>query len=103
MIKEGVLENPVPVPYWVSMFLRLLLLMDQQNWKFTKRKFIASMDDIFITVRGKGAAMVHNHIRMWIGNNFSSHPSQPLTGLLAVWLILIFHLSVFIFWKSNSG
>lgn len=51
MIKEGVLENPVPAAIFGQ---HVSPAIEAGKIGICKGKFMASMDDIFVTVRGKG-------------------------------------------------
>jgi len=51
MIKEGILENPVPGAIFGQ---HVSPIIEAGKIGICKGKFMASMDDIFVTVRGKG-------------------------------------------------
>jgi amidohydrolase len=61
MIKEGVLENPVPDAIFGQ---HVSPVIEAGKIGICKGKFMASMDDIFVTVRGKGGhgAQPHQNI-----------------------------------------
>jgi amidohydrolase len=61
MIKAGVLENPVPT---AVIGLHVMPSVDAGKVAFRKGKFLASMDELNITVHGKGGhgAMPHQNI-----------------------------------------
>ncbi len=58
MIKEGVLENPVPGAIFGQ---HVSPVIEAGKIGICKGKFMASMDDIFVTVRGKGGHGAQPH------------------------------------------
>ena len=58
MVKEGVLENPVPGAIFGQ---HVSPVIEAGKIGICKGKFMASMDDIFVTVRGKGGHGAQPH------------------------------------------
>ncbi len=61
MIKEGVLKNPVPD---VMIGQHVSPLIEAGKIGIRKGKFMASMDEIFVTVRGKGGHGAQPHLNI---------------------------------------